>query len=552
MVAIATGCIYIILNVETIMAARVPATGVVFILSIAATVSIFEAARRVSGLFTPVLMVISFLYGVYSNHFPGILHGLGFSYPVMMGWVFLSVEGVWGRIIETISTVVAGFIIFGAVLRATRASDFFTDLALALAGSLRGGPAKAAVAASALFGTLSGSVSANVATTGTITIPLMKSRGFNPNYAGAVESVASTGGMFTPPVMGAIAFLIAEFLGISYWKVCIAAFPPALVYYIILYSQIHFDAARWDLRGVPREQLPPLGRTLRAGWQFILPIIALVFFLGVLSYSAWTAILYTIGVLIVITLFKKETRLTPKRIAMVLEDSARGMIYIVPICAILGILVAVLIITGLAMTLTSGLVAATGGSVVLLLVTAAAASFVLGMGSTALTCYLITVILMAPALIKLGIAPIAAHMFLFYMGTLSFITPPVAIACFVACSISGGDVWRTGWTAVRLGFAAFLVPWIFVWNPPLVAVGSAVEIIWTIIFAVAGGVFIASAFSGYLLARIRLWERVVLGMAGIGMFVPSFAVRLIAAAIIILLLLLGFMRRIRTEGNESV
>jgi TRAP transporter 4TM/12TM fusion protein len=397
---------------------------------------------------------------------------------------------------------------------------------------MRGGPAKAAVIASTLFGTISGSIAANVATTGQITIPLMKNVGYKPNYAAAVEATASTGGMFMPPVMGATAFLIAEFLNISYWSVCVAAFLPAIAYYATLLVQVDLEAAKIGLKGLPRETLPSLGKTLAEGWQYLLPLALLIFFLGALRYSAETSIMYTIGALIIVSSFRKESRFTPKKMLIALEDSARGMISIIPLCTAIGILVGTLSMTGVGTNLTSELLDISRGSLPVLLILTAFAAFILGMGMTAVSVYILTVVLLAPALIKAGVEPLSTHMFLFYFGCLSFITPPVCVGAYIAAGIAGGDPWKTGFRAVRLGFAAFLVPWAFVIDPNILMIGSPLEIISSFLFISLGTITMGIVFERYLLVRLRTWEIVLLLMSAIGFFIPTLIARGLAVGLL--------------------
>jgi TRAP transporter 4TM/12TM fusion protein len=498
--------------------------------------SVIEATRRTIGLLFALLIIFFFFYAIYSDYFPGFLFSTGFSYSTMFGFMYLSSEGIWGMVIGVVSTIVAGFIIFGGFLRALGATKFFNELALATVGFMRGGAAKAAVVASTLFGTISGSIAANVATTGQITIPLMKNTGYEKNYAGAIEATASTGGMFMPPIMGATAFLIAEFLNISYWNVCVAAFLPAIAYYATLLVQVDLEAGKIGLKGLPREDLPSLKKTLSGGWQYLLPFALLIFLLGVLRYSAQTSIMYTIGALIIVSSFKKESRLTPKRLLTALEDSARGMMSIIPLCTAIGILVGALSMTGAGTNLTSGLLDISRGYLPILLILTASAAFILGMGMTTVSVYILTVVLLAPALIKAGVEPIAAHMFLFYFGCLSFITPPVCVAAYIAAGISGGNPWTTGFRSVRLGFAAFLVPWAFVFNPGILMIGSPLEIVATFFFVALGTITIGVSFEGYLFKKLRVWENILLAAVGICLFVPNLLTRGLALVFLALFL----------------
>lgn len=526
---IGLGCTYIALNANRLVAeGRLIPYPFEMILASITFFLVIEAIRRTIGLTVAILIVVFFFTAVYSNYFPGIFHSTGFSYPMILGWMYLGAEGLWGMVLGVVSTIVAGFIIFGGFLRALGASQFFIDLALSATGFMRGGPAKAAVIASSLFGTISGSIAANVATTGQITIPLMKSIGYKKDYAGAVEAVASTGGMFVPPVMGATAFLIAEFLNISYWSVCVAAFLPAIVYYATLFTQIHIEAVKMGLKGLPRENLPSLRKTLIEGWHYLLPLILLIFLLGILRYSEQTSIMYTIGGLILVSFFRKKSRLDFRKFLIAMEDSARGMIPIIPLCTGIGVLIGAIEITGIGINLTSKLLALSGGNLMVLLIMTALVAFILGMGMTAVSVYLLTVTLIAPAVIKAGVEPIAAHMFLFYFGCLSFITPPVAVGAYIGAGIAGGDPWKTGFQAMRLGFVAFLVPWAFVLEPGILMIGHPLKVIASFIFITLGAMSIGVAFEMYFFKELKIWENILLILIGICLFTPDYIIRGVA------------------------
>jgi len=525
-VAIIFGCSYIAVNANNLVAeGRLMANTYEMVLASLVFIFVIEATRRAIGWTLAILVVFSFFYAVYSDYFPSFLRSTGFPYPMALGWMYLSAEGFWGMIIGIVSTIVAGFIIFGGFLRALGASKFFSDLALGSAGYLRGGAAKAAVIASTFFGTISGSTAANVATTGQITIPLMKKTGYEPNYAGAVEATSSLGGMFMPPVMGATAFLIAEFLEMSYWSVCVAAFLPAMAYYATLLVQVDLEAAKTGLKGLPKESLPSLKKTLAGGWHYLLPFALLLFLLGVLRYSAQTAIIYTLASLLIVSSFRKESRLTPRKLLVALEESARGMMPIIPLCASIGILVGAIQITGAGTKFTSELLVISGGHLVIILLMSGFAAFILGMGMTAVGVYILTVVLLAPALIKAGVQPIAAHMFLFYFGCLSFITPPVCVDAYIAAGISGGSPFKTGFRAMRLAFAAFLVPWAFIFNPGILMIGSFAQIITAFLAVTMVTISVGIAFEGYFLDHLRKWEYIPLILASICLFIPHLLIR---------------------------
>lgn len=548
------GCGYIIYHASDLVFAWGDADALEMILGTALILTLMEASRRTSGIALPIIIAFFFVYTMYSNYFPGFLRSTGFSYARTMGWMYLSAEGLWGPIIEVVSNLIAGFVIFGAFFKSTGASKFFIDLSLSLTGQVRGGAGKVAVIAGGLMGMITGSVVAGVATVGTITIPLMRRCGYKNEFAGAVGACAATGGVFTPPVMGAVAFLIADFLGISYWRVILAAAIPAALFYIVLFNQIDLEAVRLQLKGMSKDEIPSLKKTLRDGWLFLLPIAVLLIFLGVLDYSGETSIMVTLASLVVVSSLKKESRLSIPKIAEGFVSSARGMESITPICSAIGIIVGSLVITGAGINLSSGLLALSGGNVFLLLLMAAGANFVLGMGMTSVTCYIITVVLMAPALIKIGVAPMAAHMFLFYYGTISFITPPVAIGAYVAANIAGASFWKTGWQATLLGAAAFIIPWSFAYNPALVLEGSMAETIKVSLFCLMGALSIGVAIVGvfwFSPRMITIWERIVIGLAGLILLGPvsetltNLTALLVALAIVFLnVMRLGYPKKV--------
>ena len=531
---IIASCSYIAINAEELISFWGDASAMEMIFGIGLILCLIEIVRRSINWILPLIIIFFFFYTVYSNHFPGFLHSAGFSYQRTVSWMYLSAEGLWGMITGVVCTVVAGFIIFGAFLNTIGADKFFLSLALSLLGFARGGAAKAAIVGSTLFGTLSGSIVANIATTGSITIPLMKKTGYSSENAAAIESCASTGGMFMPPIMGVTAFLIAEFLEIPYWEVCVSALAPALAYYIVLFVQVHIEAVKSEISGIPRDQIPTLRHTMRTGWQFLLPLALLIFMLGVLKYSAESSIVYTLGSLAVISFFRRDTMLTPKKLIAAMEASARGMIAIGPLVAAIMIIVGSLSITGAGANLSTGLLALSGQNLYLLLLLTAGASFVLGMGMTAVSCYLLTVVVLAPALIKLGVVPIAAHLFIFYFGTVSFITPPVCIGTYVAASIAKGQPWKTAMRTLRFGAAAFLMPWAFVFNPNLLMLGSAKEIFVASCCVLIGTVSVSLGLGGFLLTHLKGSERILFIVSGICVLLPSYVLK--GAGILVIVL----------------
>jgi TRAP transporter 4TM/12TM fusion protein len=485
-----------------------------------------EASRRTLGWPITGLGLFFILYTFYGQHFPGFLVHRGFNFERITGQFYLSQEGIFGRAAEVFVGIVVIYVIFAQFLQQSGAGEFFLRLGLAAAGRYRGGPAKAAVAASGLFGTVSGIVVANVMTTGSFTIPLMKRTGYKPHFAGAVETVASTGGALMPPVMGVVAFLMADILEIPYWSIVVAAFIPAVLYYVSVYWQVDFEAARTGLRGLPRSQLPSLIGIIRDGWYHFIPMLVLVYFLAVKGYSAsrsgFFAVVALILVNILVGLFlKREALMGPRKYLAALEGAAYNMMLITPAAAVIGIIMSTVSLTGLGLTLSAGLVATAGGSLFLLLVLAALASYILGMGVAMIITYLVLALLVAPAIVQMGVPELAAHLFILYFGVSALITPPVCMAAYTAAAIADSDPFRTGFTAMRLGIVAFIVPFVFVYNPALIMVGSAPEIAFAFVTAILGVTALAAALSGYLIRGINWLERAPLALGGFMLLIPG-------------------------------
>jgi TRAP transporter 4TM/12TM fusion protein len=387
---------------------------------------------------------------------------------------------------------------FGAVLQYTGAAHFFNNLAFALFGSVRGGPAKVAIFASGLMGSVSGSVVSNVLTTGVVTIPAMKRIGFAPAYAGGVEACASTGGVLMPPVMGATAFVMASFLGVPYVTVALAALMPSLLFYLALFVQIDGYAARRGLRGLPRAELPSVRRTFAEGWQYIVVFVLLVWMLLVLQQEA-IAPFYATALLLVINQFSRRHRLDWKKLGLLVEGICGALGELSALLAGVGLIIGALSVTGLAGTLANDLVYLAGNNIYVLLVMGAITSFIFGMGMTITACYIFLAIVLAPPLVAAGFDPVAVHLFMLYWGMVSFITPPVALAAFVAAGIAKARPMQVGMQSVRLGAAMYFVPFFFVLNPALILRGSPGEIVVVVSTAVVGIAFLASALEGYVL-----------------------------------------------------
>ncbi|MAM61546.1 TRAP transporter fused permease subunit [Maritimibacter sp. UBA3975] len=465
---------------------------------------LFEATRRHCGLVLSLLGVGFMLYGFFGHFAPGIFEAAYLTPPRYLLYVYNDSNGVPGLVLGVGATQILGFIIFGAVLTAVGGSAAMTDLAMAAMGHRRGGPAKVAILASSLFGTLSGSTVANVMSTGVVTIPMMKKSGWPARHAGAIEAVASNGGQIAPPVMGATAFIIAEFLQISYTDVVIAALLPAAFYYLLLYRQVDSYAAANGLHGEPRESLPRLGAALKGSTPLILPLGVLIYFLFWLGYAPGKSALYASGAALALYLATGLRLISGLReLPGILVRAGETLIPILLVCAIAGIIIGTINVTGLgfALTLALGKIAELGG-VLPLLATTAVIAIVLGVGMPTSGVYVVVAVLLAPALVRNGINITAAHLFILYFGLLSMLTPPVAIASYAAASIAKSDMWQTGVTGVRLAFVAYLLPFVFAFNPALIMEGTWFQIAVSCATVYAGGHVLAevlarkSAFGG--------------------------------------------------------
>ena len=510
------------------------------ILGMLTLVLTIEATRRTVGWPMALVVLLFFFYPFVTQFMPGILHGRVYSLARITGSLFASSDGLLGIALGIASTVVVMFVMFGQVLVKTGGGKFFIDLALGLLGSVRGGPAKAAVVASALFGTISGSSTANVATTGMITIPLMKSIGYRPSFAGGVEAVASNGGLLMPPVMGAVAFIIAEFLGIPYIQVCYYAVVPAILYFLAVFVMVDLEAARTGLKGLSREELPSVKQTMKNGWFYLLPLVLLVFLLAVLLWSPQKSAFWSLIAFWVISLFKKETRLGLKGLVSVFEGTAKAMCIVGLACAGAGIIIGSISMTGLGFKFSGALIDFSGGSMLILLMLTAVACFIMGMGVGAITAYITLAVLIAPVLIQMGVLPIAAHLFVFWWGLTAYITPPIAINAFVAAGISGSSPMKTALQATRLGITNLILPFIFVFNPALILIGSPVDMVLTVIAAILAVTALASALVGYALTPIK-WQRIPLFGGALCLLVPGWETGIIGVGLIAAVLLWQFI-----------
>ena len=491
-----------------------------WILGWVAVLLAFEATRRLVGWTLVWLALVFILYARFSHLFSGILEAPSTGWTRLGAYLYLDTNAIFGLPLTVMSTIVIAFILFGRVLYAMKADKMLTDASLALMGRYRGGPAKVAVGASSLFGTISGSVVSNVVMDGPITIPMMVRSGYKPHMAAAIEAVASTGGQIMPPVMGITAFLIADWLRISYGEVVVAALFPALLYYIALFVQIDLEAAKGGMVGLPVSQLPRLRPVLRRCWVFVAPIALLIFTLIWLSWEPGRAASVAVFAALAVGVLNRETRPSFKKVWIAVIETGETVLDLIAITAIAGLIIGALQISGLAFGMSLILVTLAGDSLLILLLMTGALSIVLGMGMPTAVIYILLAILVAPGLVEFGVPPLGAHLFIFYFGMLSMITPPLCIATFAAATIARCNFWSAGWFGVRLGIVAYVIPFIFIFHPELLLIGDPLAIALAVVSAIVGVVFLAAGCVGYLFAPMNIIARIAMIGAGLSL-IPS-------------------------------
>jgi TRAP transporter 4TM/12TM fusion protein len=488
-----------------------------------ALILILEATRRVAGGTLAWLALGVILYTRFAEWLPGIFYAKSASWARIASYLYLDSNGMLGLPIDVAAGVVVAFILFGQALYAVGGDKFLTDLALIATGRYRGGPAKVSVVSSALFGTVSGSAVANVVVDGAITIPLMKRTGFSSHMAAAIEAVASNGGQITPPVMGAAAFLMAEFLNIPYGQIALAAAIPAALYYLALFTQIDLEAAKHGLLGLPTEQIPKFRNVIRLGWVFLIPLAILIYTLMIENWEPGKSGMFAVILVFAVGAIQKETRPSFKKIVNAFEETGKILLDIAVITALAGIVIGALHLSGFTFKISLLLVTLSGNNVFLLLLITALGCLFLGLPLPTTVVYITLAVLAAPALVQLGIPPLAAHLFLFYFGMVSLITPPDCLPVYIAASIARANFWQTGWTAMRLGIAAYIVPFIFALHPPLIFIGTAKEILIAIFTAVVGVVLLGAGCAGYLFRPLSWLKRGLLWLAALMLLLPAWS-----------------------------
>lgn len=500
---------------------------------------VLEASRRISGWPLVILSGLFLAYGLFGQNMPSIFMHRGYTWSKLVNHIFINTEGIYGTSVSVAASYIFLFILFGSVMNKSGMGQFFNDIALALAGHTKGGPAKVAVIASGFLGSINGSAVANVVTTGAFTIPLMKKTGYSSEFSGSVEASASVGGQLLPPVMGAAAFIMAEMLGMRYSIIVVSAAIPALLYYLGILVQVQLRASKNNLTGVPKSELPKVGDVMRTRGHLILPILFLLYMLlfskTTVIFSAFCTILVTIGV----SLIKKETRMSIKDIFDAFDEATRSVVSVAIACAVVGIVIGVVSLTGFGLNMANAIIQLGSSNLLATLVLTMVTCMILGMGLPSIPAYLITATMAAPALVQLGIPALAAHMFVFYFAMFANLTPPVALASFAAAGISGGDPMKTGFQSVKLALAGFIVPYMFVYNNALLLIETTPLIaIRVTITAIIGVFMIGVATEGYLLRKLNPALRILVFAGSLMLITENVVQDFIGLGILVLLVLI--------------
>lgn len=548
------GTTYISVNaLELVYFGKVTATPFEMVLGFITILVLIEAVRRSFG-WSVVIMVMFFLvYAKFGYLLNGPLKVAYTPWPTLISDFYLSPQGIFGPLSTISSGIIITFVTFGVIFTAAGGAKFFLNLALATTGRMRGGPAKAAIVGSALFGTISGQATANVVVTGSVTIPLMKATGYKGYYAGAIETIASTGGTIMPPIMGGLAFIMAEMVGLPYSTIARMAIIPAVLYFASLFMQVHFHAAKHGLRGLPKEEIPSLKATIRENWELVIPFVVLITLLFVLFLPATLAGVYTLVTVVAISMFRKKHRINLKKFIDSLERGMRLTLPIANIIALIGIILGVMVITGLGPRISSALVTLFGNNIVLLVMATALVCYIMGSGVSMMAVYIVVASLVAPPLVQFGIPLIAVHFFIMFMVTSGYFTPPYCVAAYMAAPIADASAFRIGFQAMRLGIVTFLVPFIIVFNPAFIQIGTLVEIVTVTISALIGVFALSAGLEGYLFYKTNWPHRVLLLTGGIAMFIPGLVTDLAGFGIIALVIFWQWRnsRKVEAAGTAT-
>lgn len=537
------------------------------ILAFALLVALLEGCRRASnGFILPAILVVALLVIMFGNYMPSIFHTMGFPARDIAFILYVGPSGLFGIPLRVAATIIIMYVIFSQLLIEIGGSDWFINIALSLVGEMKGGAAKASIVGSALFGTISGAPSANAAAIGTITIPLMKKVGYTPDFAAGVEAVASTGGQLMPPVMGSAAFIMAAWLQIRYVDVCLAATIPAILYFAVLFYGVHVEATKKNLKGISSQEIPPFGKALKAGWYYIVPLAVLIYLLVFRQYSPEMSAFYSILVIILLSVFidrqtkqlslpsltEAGTRL--KNVFLSIGSGTRLWVRIAVICASVGVLVGGLTESGISINMASFVVHFSGGQLLPVLVLTAIAAYVLGMGMDTLPLYITLALLVAPALIKMGVAPIAAHLYVYMWGLTSFFTPPVCLAVFITSSIAQSGVWRTGLQAMRLGVVLFVVPFALIYFPAILLPAPPGAFFLSLGRTIIVCIGILGGLSGFMVKRANWIMRAILIVGGVMVLFPSWQIAMPGIILVVVTCLFQWFTRkeTATDGETNL
>ncbi|HSB05616.1 MAG TPA: TRAP transporter permease [Thermodesulfobacteriota bacterium] len=493
---------------------------------------VIEITRRTVGYGMAILSSCFIVYMLFGYYIPGDMGIPNIGYDKFIDTMFNSTYGLFGIIMGAMSTVVIIFVIFGGFLSFSKVGDFFIRFSYGLTGHRVGGPAKVAVVASGFMGMVSGAAASNVVTTGAFTIPLMKRVGYRPEFAGAVEASASMGGQIMPPVMGAAAFIIAEQLRVPYIKLCVYSIVPAILHFLAVGMMVHYEARKTNLPTLSKQELPDVLEIIKREGYLILPVITIVFFL-LMGYTPQTAGFWSIVSVLVVTVVRKTTRMGWEAILSALETGGKNAISITAVCACSGIIVGSVIMTGLGLKLTRLVLMASGGVPLLGLFFVMIASLILGMGMTTVSAYVILAVLGVPALVKMGITPLAAHMFVFYFAIISNVTPPVAIASYAAAGIAGSNPFKTGVEGFRISLGVFIIPYIFALNPGLLMQGTPLQVVEAVVSATLGILCLTSALQGWMFVRMSPFIQILTGVASLGYLFPNYLYSLAGTCLLV-------------------
>ena len=547
---------YITINFDSLVRRAGIYTATDIVIGIIGILLVFEACRRIVGLPILIISIVFIVYALFGAYAPGFLNHRGYSLQRLVSHLFYNTEGIMGTPIGASATFIFLFIFFGALLDKTGIGQFFIDICNAIAGGFDGGPAKVAVLTSAMFGTVSGSSVSNTVGTGSFTIPMMKSLGYRPEFAGAVEASASTGGQLMPPIMGAAAFLMAESLGIPYMEVAKAAIIPAILYFTGIFIMVHLEAKKTGLKGLSRDSLPKMGELLMKKGYLVIPLLTIIYFFVLGKTAIYAGLMGIIAAAIVAVVNSIVDIVMKRKVSFGLNDlidvfvnAARNIISVAIACAMAGIIIGVITLTGLGLKIGAGLISISGGIPLLLLFLTMISSIILGMGVPTTANYLITSTIAASAIIGLGYEPLAAHMFVFYFGIIADVTPPVALAAMAGAAIAKSDPLKTGIEATKLSIGAFIIPYMFIFNPDILMINTTIaDIIPILITSLIGMFGVSAGLEGYVFRKCKPYERILFIIAGLLSIYPEFYTDIIGIGVIAILVIIQIITKRKNQA----